>query len=97
MGKSFNIHNNNSGQNPIEAARFGCKIFHGPNIKNFAEVYKFLNTLKITKKVSNQEDLTKELEKNINFKIHKNKYQKKLKIKGNQILNKTYYEIKNYF
>ena len=25
----------NSGQNPIEPARHGCKIFHGPNVSNF--------------------------------------------------------------
>ena len=28
----------NSGQNPIEPARLGCKIFHGPNVANFVEI-----------------------------------------------------------
>ena len=28
---------NDGGQNPIEPAKFGCKIFHGPNIDNFKE------------------------------------------------------------
>ena len=38
------------GQNPLEAARFGAKIFHGPNVDNFKDVYKLLGTLKISKK-----------------------------------------------
>ena len=29
----------NSGQNPIEPARLGCKIYHGPNTSNFDDVY----------------------------------------------------------
>ena len=65
VGKSFNFHGGKSGQNPIEAARYGCKIFHGPNVKNFFEVYKFLEKIKITKKIYNQEELYKNLIKNI--------------------------------
>ena len=34
---------NHGGQNPLEPARFGCKILHGPNIQNFTEVYRLLN------------------------------------------------------
>ena len=30
------------GQNPLEAARYGCRILHGPNIWNFNEIYKLL-------------------------------------------------------
>ena len=32
------------GQNPLEAARFGAKILHGPNVDNFKDVYKLLGT-----------------------------------------------------
>ena len=32
---------NHGGQNPLESARFGCKILHGPNVQNFSEVYNF--------------------------------------------------------
>ena len=28
------------GQNPIEPAKLGCAILHGPNVSNFAEVYR---------------------------------------------------------
>ena len=48
----------NSGQNPIEPARFGCKIFHGPNVRNFVEIYKYLETLGVTRKVNNSEELS---------------------------------------
>ena len=30
------------GQNPIEAARYGCSIINGPNVHNFKEIYEFL-------------------------------------------------------
>ena len=42
-----------SGQNPIEPARLGCKIFHGPNVSNFTEIYDYLKTLDITRKINN--------------------------------------------
>ncbi len=46
-----------SGQNPIEPARLGCKILHGPNVSNFVEVYDYLKTLGITKEVKSSDDL----------------------------------------
>ena len=36
---------NRGGQNPLEAARFGCNILHGPNVGNFNEIYKFLKDI----------------------------------------------------
>ena len=39
------------GQNPLEAARFGAKILHGPNTDNFTDVYKLLKSLNISKKI----------------------------------------------
>ena len=45
------------GQNPLEAARYGSKILHGKNIDNFKDVYKLLNSLSISKKVSNYHEL----------------------------------------
>ena len=46
-----------SGQNPIEPARLGCKIFHGPNVSNFVEIYEYLKTLGITKEINNSNEL----------------------------------------
>ena len=45
------------GQNPLEAARYGSKIFHGPNIDNFKDVYKQLKSLKISKKITTPKQL----------------------------------------
>ncbi len=45
------------GQNPLEAARFGAKILHGPNTDNFRDVYKLLKKLKISKKINTSKGL----------------------------------------
>ena len=48
---------NVGGQNPIEAAKFGCKIYHGPYNYNFKEVYELLNSLKISEEINSEKDL----------------------------------------
>ena len=35
------------GQNPIEPAKCGCKIYHGPYISNFKEIYRYLREKKL--------------------------------------------------
>ena len=75
---------NRGGQNPLEAARFGAKILHGPNIDNFKDVYKTLSNLKISKKINSP----KELASQIIFKRNKKKGDKIKKI-GVKILKKT--------
>ena len=49
------------GQNPIEAAKLSCKIYHGPYIYNFKEVYNYLNKINISEEVSSLEELTLKL------------------------------------
>jgi 3-deoxy-D-manno-octulosonic-acid transferase len=34
------------GQNPIEAAKLGAAILHGPNVANFAEIYRALDSVR---------------------------------------------------
>ena len=76
------------GQNPLEAARFGAKILHGPNIDNFKDVYKLLKSLKISKKIQSP----KQLASSITFR--KNKIiGNKIKIIGQKILKKTIKEL----
>ena len=52
---------NEGGQNPIEAARFGCKIYHGPYIYNFIDIYKTLEKNGISKKIGDQDELVDHL------------------------------------
>ena len=80
------------GQNPLEAARFGAKIFHGPNIDNFKDVYKLLKSLNISKKITS----TKQLASSIFFKKN-NSSGNKIKNIGEKILKKTIKEINTQF
>ena len=43
---------NRGGQNPLEAARYGARILHGPNVDNFKDIYKTLLDLKVSKKIN---------------------------------------------
>jgi len=79
------------GQSPLEAARFGAKILHGPNINNFRDVYKLLKSLKISKKIYTP----KELASSVTFR--KNTIVgNKIKNIGQNILKKTIKEL-DYF
>ncbi len=59
------------GQNPIDAAKLGCKIYHGPYVYNFQEVYELLKKNKISQKINSYFDLTKYLA--LDLKDHKKK------------------------
>ena len=79
---------NHGGQNPIEPARFGAKILHGPNIGNFKEVYKHLKNLKISKKITTPIEFA-------NSNVFKKNMQKvgKINYQGKIILKKTIKEL----
>lgn len=49
------------GQNPIEPAKCGCKIYHGPHVSNFREIYELLNQMKISYEINNEQDLSNNL------------------------------------
>ena len=79
------------GQNPLEAARFGAKILHGPNIDNFKDVYKLLKSFNISKKITTPKQLASEIT------FRKNKFTGiKIKNIGEKILKKTIKEL-DYF
>ncbi len=81
---------NRGGQNPLEAARYGAKILHGPNIDNFKDVYKLLKSLKISKKINSPNQLATSIV------FSKNKYKgQKIKNIGEKILKKTIKELDN--
>ena len=52
---------NVGGQNPIEAAKMGCKIYHGPFIYNFKDVYLLLSKKNVSKQVNNYRELAENL------------------------------------
>ena len=86
-----------SGQNPIEPARLGCKIFHGPYVSNFAETYIYLNKLGVTKEINNSDELSLSLVEE--FKKDKEKNQEiavKIEKYGQNILNNVIIELKKY-
>ena len=45
------------GQNPIEAAKLGCKIYHGPYVYNFKEIYDIFENQGISTKVNSSNEL----------------------------------------
>ena len=56
---------NNSGQNPLDAAKFRCKIYHGPYVANFQDIYQILQDQGISKKINSHEDLSFNLLKDL--------------------------------
>ncbi len=68
---------NHGGQNPIEPSRLGCSIYHGPHINNFKEVYSYLNSQNISKKVNSIGNLKKFLLKDLSVKSNRGQKLKK--------------------
>ena len=87
----------NSGQNPIEPARLGCKIFHGPNVTNFVEIYEYLKTLGVTKKVNGSNELGLSLVEEFKENNAKNdEISEKIQNYGQNIFNNVIIELKKY-
>ena len=84
---------NHGGQNPLEAVRYGCNIFHGPDVSNFKEIYWFLKNKNLSKKVTNHKNLANLLSETFKNKSQSNKIKKSLYLIGKNILNKTYKEV----
>ena len=81
----------------LEAARLGCKVFHGPNISNFSEIYDFLKSLNFATQVESTEELSRFLLEEFNNEstnIEENI--KKIEVYGHEILNNVIREIKSF-
>ena len=95
MGKSFAKKLKEvGGQNPIEAAKCGCKIYHGPYVSNFTEIFDFLNSKKIAQEVTSEIDLSENLIRD--FKNTSNFYNKNIEELNNhgiKILSLTIKEV----
>ena len=85
---------NHGGQNPLEAARYGCNILHGPHIHNFTEIYNFLRKNKISQKINNEKQITNFLIKYFSKKSNSKIIQKKINHIGKKILENTHKEVK---
>ena len=83
------------GQNPLEPARLGNYILHGPNIQNFKEVYKMLSKLNVSKKANNINNMKKIIDRKIEYKQN-SKIIKKLNLIGINILKKNLTEINKF-
>ena len=87
MGKTI-AEKEKGGQNPLEAARYGSKIFHGPSIENFLDIFRLLKNLNISKEIRS----SKKLASLLSFK-KKTKGSIKLKKIGRLIEEKTLKEL----
>ena len=84
------------GQNPLEAVRYNCNILHGPNVLNFEEIYKFLNSQKISFGIKNYNGMLKILYKLLSYKNNQRNIKSKIHLKGKKILKLSLKEINNY-
>tara|TARA_B100000941_G_scaffold145940_1_gene103575 strand:+ start:575 stop:1846 length:1272 start_codon:yes stop_codon:yes gene_type:complete len=95
MGKSFSRKLIKvGGQNPIEPAKCGCKIYHGPYVSNFKEIYDFLHERQIAYKIKNETELSENLIKDFKSNLNTSKKNiEELNNYGEKILTLTTKEI----
>ena len=86
---------NHGGQNPLEPARLGNYIVNGPNVKNFKEIYTFLNNLKMASSSSNILKMENLILKRLKIKAPNKNIKKIIKI-GNDVLKKNLFYIDKY-
>jgi len=85
------------GQNPIEAALKGCKIYHGPYVYNFQEVYKYLEENKISKTINNSKELSENIISDLQGVKNTNIDNiKKIETYGKNIFKNTIKELENF-
>ena len=88
---------NVGGQNPIEPAKLGCKVFHGPYVYNFKEIYEFLNSNGIAIQVHSEQELSNKLLESFETNnILSTRHIDDLEKYGEKILTETIDSIKNY-
>ena len=84
---------NHGGQNPLEAVRYNCNILHGPNVSNFKEIYEFLKSQKISKKIYDLNRTANILDKLFTSKKSQKNIKNKINAIGQKILKKNMHEI----
>lgn len=98
IGKSINEKlKDDSGQNPIDAVKLGCKIYHGPYVNNFKDIYELLEKNNISKKIETYEDLSNNLIIDLEFPIKKNNFSIQIiETLGKKTLSDTMKNINNF-
>ncbi|WP_415320652.1 glycosyltransferase N-terminal domain-containing protein [Candidatus Pelagibacter sp. Uisw_092] len=84
------------GQNPLEAARYGCQILHGPNIWNFKEIYNLLQAHGCSNTIRNIKELSNGVEKILNNKNNSKSLELQIRILGKKILKSSLNKINFY-
>ena len=84
------------GQNPLEAARYGCKVLHGPNVSNFKEIYSLLDKYNVSIKVNNLNQMIYNIDRSFKIKNNSKNLESKIKNLGNKILYLSLKEV-NFF
>tara|TARA_Y100001970_G_C14255683_1_gene875204 strand:+ start:2816 stop:4087 length:1272 start_codon:yes stop_codon:yes gene_type:complete len=99
VGKSL-LHNfeDVGGQNPIEPAKLGCKIYHGKYVFNFQEIYEYLSEKNVSFIVKDPNELKDKILQD--FQSHKtfkkDQIRNELNKYGENILNKTLTQIEKF-
>ena len=82
------------GQNPIEAAKLGCKVYYGPYVYNFKEIYDLLDSYKISERVVDEKELSEKIMIDLkNPKSSHNEATETINNFGKQILKNSIEEI----
>ena len=85
------------GQNPIEAAKLGCKIYHGPYVYNFKEIYDLLKSYEISEEIYSDKELSEKLAHDLkNSKNDQNEITNSINDMGQKILSSTAKEISKF-
>ncbi len=87
------------GQNPIEAAKFGCKIYHGPYVYNFKDIYEQLNKYKISEQINDEVILSKKISYDLDNEslMVNQKAINDINNLGSKILSETFKELKQVY
>ena len=81
---------NDSGQNPLEAAKLRCKIYHGPYVYNFNDIYEILKNNNISFVINNYNELSNYLKNDFELQNKdKSKTSEIIKELGNKTLVDT--------
>jgi len=85
------------GQNPLEAVKLKCKIYHGRYVYNFKDIYEILEKNNISFKIKDYEELGRYLEKDLDPARKKDeKISEIISVLSNKIFVNTLREINNF-